>query len=45
MDIRLSGGSGIEACRNWIMALLPQTRVITHFYSEMVFDAIGWDMC
>ena len=42
MDIRLSGGSGIEACRK-IMALLPQTRVImltSYAEDEMLFDAI-----
>ena len=42
MNIRLSGKSGIEACRE-IMTLLPQTRVImlTSFAEdEMLFEAI-----
>ncbi len=42
MDIRLSGGSGIEACRE-IMALMPQTRIImltSYAEDEMLFAAI-----
>lgn len=42
MDIRLSGGSGIEACRE-IMVLRPQTRIImltSYAEDEMLFAAI-----
>lgn len=43
MDVRLQGGSGIEACRK-IMAQVPDTKVIilTSFAEdEMLFDAIS----
>ncbi|HSB90283.1 MAG TPA: response regulator transcription factor, partial [Anaerolineales bacterium] len=43
MDIRLPGGSGIDACRE-ITALLPETKVIilTSFAEDdMLFEAIA----
>lgn len=43
MDVRLRGGSGIEACRK-IMAQAPQTKVIiltSYAEDEMLFDAIS----
>ncbi len=43
MDIRLQGGSGIEACRK-IMAQVPDTKVIiltSYAEDEMLFDAIS----
>jgi DNA-binding NarL/FixJ family response regulator len=43
MDVRLQGGSGIEACRS-IMAQAPDTKVIiltSYAEDEMLFDAIS----
>jgi len=43
MDIRLAGGSGIEACRR-IIAALPDTHVImltSYAEDELLFDAIA----
>jgi DNA-binding NarL/FixJ family response regulator len=43
MDIRLPGGSGIDACRE-ITQLLPETKVImltSYAEDEMLFDAIA----
>jgi len=43
MDIRLPGGSGIEACRE-IVSLLPETKVImltSYAEDEMLFEAIA----
>jgi two-component system response regulator DevR len=43
MDVRLHGGSGIEACRK-IMAQVPDTKVIiltSYAEDEMLFDAIS----
>lgn len=43
MDIRLSGSSGIEACRR-IIAQVPETRVImltSYAEDELLFDAIA----
>jgi len=43
MDVRLQGGSGIEACRK-IMAQVPDTKVIiltSYAEDEMLFDAIS----
>ena len=43
MDVRLQGGSGIEACRK-IMSHVPNTKVIiltSYAQDEMLFDAIS----
>jgi two-component system response regulator DevR len=47
MDIRLPGGSGIEACRQ-ITAQMPETKVImltSYAEDEMLFDAISAGAC
>lgn len=47
MDIRLLGGSGIDACRR-IMDQAPDTKVImltSYAEDEMLFDAIGAGAC
>jgi len=47
MDIRLLGGSGIDACEQ-IMEGLPDTKVImltSYAEDEMLFDAIGAGAC
>ncbi len=47
MDIRLLGGSGIDACKQ-IVELAPDTKVImltSYAEDEMLFDAIGAGAC
>lgn len=47
MDIRLLGGSGIDACEQ-IVELAPETKVImltSYAEDEMLFDAIGAGAC